>query len=153
MHAEQTWVTNLRGRTQAVLYTEPSRLPPSLHHRRVSARRGVPASTHLPRDARCLSIHLRNGVGPRRTRGSAQSIFGGPCLVLRVRRVGGRNRFARSSSRSSTTSSALLWMTILTFATKVLSSSARRTPQLRAIRSASTRMASSRIALSASPPR
>ena len=51
-------------------------------------------------------------------------------------RVGGRHRFARSSSCSSTMSSALLRMTIRTFAAKVLSSSARRTPQLRAIRSA-----------------
>ena len=29
-------------------------------------------------------VHLRNGVGSRRSRGSAQSTFGGPFLVLRV---------------------------------------------------------------------
>ena len=55
-------MTNLRGRTQAVLHTEPSRLPPSQHHRRVSAGRGVPAGTHLPRDARCLPVHT-SGTG------------------------------------------------------------------------------------------
>ena len=40
-----------------------------------------------------------NGVGSRRIRGSAQSTFGRPFWVLQVRRVGGRDRFARSSSR------------------------------------------------------
>ena len=56
----------------------------------------------------------------------------------------------RAASRCSTLSAAWSRMNILTFAARVPSSSARRIPKPRAIRAASTRTASSLIALSVS---
>ena len=127
----------LAGRRQAILDTDThDGLPPLLHHRRVSAKRVQRRNTDdgcQPALTCCEMLAVlpsSSGAGPVSDELGAlfSKTFGALSLALRVRRTGGRKRFSRSSYRSSTTSSALLWMTILTFAAMVLSSSACWTP-------------------------